>query len=176
MNQIPRLQGEDNAVETLDLIHMNEAYPGDQTGSLYQRGSTGVETVRGLRLLCDSFLGLSTDEDSSAMTIANALDRSYSVKPSSSISGLNVFLPAEPRVRRWIDLAFTEAFALWPFIDRQMFDLRVQLLYEQVHHGKPWNDDDQLGLFHAVVALGQRHDPELNTHGSPSNDLAEASG
>ena len=49
---------------------------------------------------------------------------------------------------------------LWPFMHRPSFDTQVSRLFGS-SLGQEKLDDDYLGLIHAVVALGQRHDSNL---------------
>lgn len=64
-------------------------------------------------------------------------------------------------MHKWVHLAFEEAFVLWPFIDRYAFEAYAQHILERGSSSQDEDNRDHLGLFHAVIALGQRHDPDL---------------
>lgn len=150
-------------VETLGLSPEDADFRNSNNVSIYRGRTTGVEILRSLRNLCDSFAGLPIDHDHGGSEIVSALD--YSI-PSGNIplvTSANSFFSAEGLLYRWINLAFDEAFILWPIIDRDSFNAYVKRLIE--HGGPDFVDggEDQFGLFHAVIALGQRHDPDLLT-------------
>ena len=166
----------DDVVETIDYASEAETSNGDDAVSVYRGKSTGIEIVRNLRRLCNSFVGFKVDPDNSAMKMANALDSSFPVHYLSLDSMAYVCFPSEAQVHRWIDIAFTEAFTLWPFIDRQLFNFHVQRLLEQKNFGREKCDGDNLGLIHAVIALGQRYDPDLADVGGDCFESAEVRG
>ena len=64
-------------------------------------------------------------------------------------------------IRRWIDLAFDEAFVLWHFIDRESVISNIQRLLESGAADRDGPGHDYVGLLHSIVALGQRHDSTL---------------
>ena len=165
-----------DVVETIDYAREDEASNDDDAESVYRGDSTGIEIVHNLRRLCDSFVGFTVDPDNSATKMANALDRPFPVHFLSLDSMANVSLPSEAQVHRWIDIAFTEAFTLWPFIDRQLFNFHVQRLLEQKNFGREKFDSDNLGLIYAVIALGQRNDPDLVDVGGDCFESAEVRG
>lgn len=136
------------------------SYGGD-TVAIYRGKTTGVEIVRNLRRLCDSFLGLRIDPDNAALKIVDALDSPFPTLSLSSNPSANIYFSSETSLRRWIDLAFSQTFVLWSFIDRGLFDLHVQRLLGQGISGRNRCDGDHLGLIHAIIALGQRHDAGL---------------
>jgi hypothetical protein len=135
----------------------------------YRGQTTGVEVFRILRGLCNTFLGLKTDSDNAAWDMANALDSAFPTHSNSTTSLAKICFSSEASIKRWIDIAFAQAFNLWPFIDREDLDFHAQRLIEQGHTGQGRSDDDHLGLVHAVIALGQRHDVELVDTGSDKN-------
>ena len=169
-------QPTDDGVETIDYARETETSNGDDTVSVYRGNSTGVEIVCNLRRLCNSFVGFKVDPYNSVMKMANALDSSFPVHYLSLDSMASVCFPSEAQVHRWIDIAFTEAFTLWPFIDRQLFNFHVQRLLEQKNFGREKCDSDNLGLIHAVIALGQRYDPDLADAGGDCFESAEVRG
>lgn len=166
----------EDVVETINYAREDETSNGNDAVSVYRGNSTGVEIVRNLRLLCNSFLGFKVDQDNSAMKMANALDSSFPVHHLSLDSMANVCFPSEAQVYRWIDIAFSDAFTLWPFIDRQLFNFHVQRLLEQKNFGHEIGDGENLGLIHAVIALRQRYDPDLFDVGVDSFKSAEVRG
>lgn len=168
-------QSSDNSgedfLETLSTNDPSNSIHVEGTMTIYRGKKTGVEVFRVLRDLCDSFLGLRVNSDNAAMKMANALDSTFPTHSNSTTSLARTFFASEKSVKRWIDIAFSQAFILWPFIDREAFDIHAQRLIEQGHHGRHKSNDDELGLVHAVIALGQRHDAQLiNT--KDKHDLA----
>lgn len=151
-------QAPDRLVDTLWLDCEHES-PGRLFA--YRGRTTGIEVLRGLRQLCDAFVNLSVNPDQKAAEMANALD---CAAPSSDLPTISppspVFL-SEAIVRRWIDLAFARSFVLWPFLDRESFNAYVNRTLQAGVLGESSRDDDQLALLHAVLALGQRNDPDL---------------
>ena len=176
IEQSPSDKPTDDVVETIDHAREAETSNGDIAVSVYRGKSTGIEIVRNLRRLCNSFVGFKVDPDNSAMKMANALDSSFPLHLLSLDSMAYMCFPSEAQVHRWIDIAFTEAFTLWPFIDRQLFNLHVQRLLEQKNFGRENCDVDNLGLIHAVIALGQRYDPDLINVGGDCFKSAEVRG
>jgi len=146
----------------LDPGYFNHAEHASGTMPVYRGKTTGVDVVRGLRELCDTFAGFSIHSDSAAAKIADALDvgtPAFHELPAVSSAG-RFFSPA-PSIRRWVDLAFSEAFILWPFIDQDSFNDQVRKLIESGGSNENGWDKDRIGLLHAVIALGQRHDLDL---------------
>jgi hypothetical protein len=82
----------------------------------------------------------------------------------SMSSSSNLHFLSEASVHKWVHLAFDEAFVLWPFIDRHAFEAYAQHIIDRGSFSDEDNNSDHLGLFHAVIALGQRHDPDLIGH------------
>ena len=93
--------------------------------------------------------------------MANALDSCIPIRPLPQDVFANLCFLTEAEINRWTNIAFTEAFALWPFIDRPQFDFHVRLLFGRRGNTQVETDRDYLGLVHAVIALGQRHDTDL---------------
>jgi hypothetical protein len=79
-------------------------------------------------------------------------------------------------IGRWIDIAFDEAFILFPFIDRKTFKTYVRRLFDSEASDQDGCDNDHIGLLHVIVALGQRHDPNLITLGSERSKSVETRG
>lgn len=166
----------DDVVDTLDCATDDESLLIDGTVSLYRGSSSGVEIIRNLHRLCSSFLGFTIDLDNSAAKMANALDRSFPIHSLSLHSMTNVCFPFEHQVYRWVDIAFSEAFNLWPFIDRDLFNFQVQRLLRQANFGQGKGDIDHLALIHAVIALGQRYDKTILTAGGDDFESAGVRG
>lgn len=157
----PEYHANDDVVETIDCPRETEVPEDNISVTLYRGNSTGIEIVRNLRRLCDSYVGFAINPEPSATKLAKALDRSFPLHYLSLDAMANVSLPSASQVRRWVDIAFTEAFSLWPFIDRQLFDFNMKRLFEQQNFGRARSDRDNLALAFAVLALGQRYDPDL---------------
>ena len=151
----------DDVVETIDYSREGQVSGNDSPVSVYRGRHTGVEIVRNLRQFCNSFVGIPIDPMNSATKLADALDLACPLKTLSLNSRPNVYFPSATRVQRWIEIAFDEAFTLWPFIDRRRFDSQVKRLFEGKDLEQEIIEDDHLGLIHAVIALGQRSDPDL---------------
>jgi hypothetical protein len=128
--------------------------------SAYRGRTTGVEVIQGLRNLCDTFLGDSIDYSSPVANIAAALDIETPFQRLPVDSSANLSFSPRPMIHRWIDLAFSEAFTLWPFIDHDSICDQVRDMTESAPNPADWNKD-QVGLLHAIIALGQRHDSNL---------------
>ena len=158
-------QSSDNSgedfLETLSTNDPSNSIHDEGTMTIYRGKTSGVEVFRVLRDLCDSFLGLQVNSDNAAMKMANALDSTFPTYSNFTTSLARTFFASEESVKRWIDIAFSQAFILWPFIDREAFNIHAQHSIEHGHHGRNKSNDDELGLVHAVIALGQRHDAEL---------------
>jgi len=153
----------------------SSARPGNAM-TIYRGQTTGVEVFRMLRSLCDSFLGLKADSDNAALNMANALDSTFPPRGNSSTSLARMSFSSPASIKRWIDIAFSEAFNLWPFIDREDLICHADRLIEQGHSGRSRSDDDHLGLVHAVIALGQRHDADLLDTGDNNSQSSNTPG
>lgn len=57
-----------------------------------------------------------------------------------------------------IDIAFSEAFELWPFVDRCQVERTICRLYTTNSFGTELSDRDDLALVYATLALGSRFD------------------
>lgn len=162
-------------LETVGSRGQETSARGGEAMTAYRGQTTGIEVFRILRGLCDTFLGLKVDRDNAALKMANALDSTFPTPADSATSVARMSFSSETSIKRWINIAFSEAFILWPFIDRDDLNLHAQRLLEEGHSGRNRSDDDHLGLVHAVIALGQRHDIELTDtrdEKSPASDPA----
>lgn len=152
-------------IETLNYdLHGKAANIGGQR-PIYRGRTTGLEVLRGLRCLCDFLVDPTLDPDRTATQMIDSLSSTppnHQLSMSSSSPSLH-FL-SEASVHKWVRLAFDEAFVLWPFIDRHAFEAYAQHIVERGTFSDDDNNLDHLGLFHAVIALGQRHDPDLIGH------------
>lgn len=160
-------------VETLYL----DSHQGDGgRASVYRGRTTGVEIMRSLRYLCDSFVGFPINADHAAAKMVGALDSQATLEslPTAPV-GKSFFSPG-PALRKWIDLAFDESFILWPFIDRESVNTYVQHLFADENPDQHGYDSDQLGLLHSIIALGQRHDSNLIAPGDQRSQSAETRG
>jgi len=151
----------EDALETVRSRDQDTVARGRNVMTIYRGQTTGVEVFRILRGLCNTYIGLKIDSDDAAMEMANALDSAFPTYSDSSTSLAKMCFSSEASIKRWIDIAFSQAFNLWPFIDRDDLNFHAQRLIEEGHSGRGRSDDDHLGLVHAVIALGQRHDVEL---------------
>ena len=152
----------ESSLDVMDPSYSNQTARAPGSMSAYRGSTTGVEVVRGLRDLCDTLAGFSMHSESPSWTIADALDvEAPAFQKLSTVSSAGLFFFPGPSTRRWIDLAFSEAFILWPFIDRESFEDQVRRMIETGSSGEVGWDRDRIGLLHAVIALGQRHDPDM---------------
>jgi hypothetical protein len=166
----------EDLLETVGSRGQEIAVRGTELTTNYRGRTTGVEVFRVLRGLCNTFLGLKIDSDNAAWDMADALDSAFPTHSNSTTSLAKICFSSEASIKRWIDIAFAQAFQLWPFIDREDLDFRAQQLIEQGHTGHGRSDDDHLGLVHAVIALGQRHDVGLVDTGSGKNPASNPPG
>jgi hypothetical protein len=120
----------------------------------------GLEILRRLRALCSDYVDIAShQEDPNINSLINSLDFSFSIQRSSAQLGAGVDLPPEAEVVYLVDVAFREAFILWPFLERGYIDAIITYLFR----GRELLQDDMtnrdnLALLQAVLALGQRHD------------------
>lgn len=96
----------EDLVEALGTSCKDTPY-GGETMAIYRGKTTGVEIVRNLRRLCDSFLGLRIDPDNAALKMVDALDSPFPTLLLSSNPSANICFSSETSLRRWIDLAFS---------------------------------------------------------------------
>jgi hypothetical protein len=110
--------------------------------------------------LCSDYVDIAShQEDPNINSLINSLDFSFSIQRSSAQLGAGVDLPPEAEVVYLVDVAFREAFILWPFLERGYIDAIITYLFR----GRELLQDDMtnrdnLALLQAVLALGQRHD------------------
>lgn len=144
--------------------------------SVIQGDDTGVPVSCILRKVCNALAGFPLDSDSATVKLATALDASLPATYfSHDLIAHIAFLP-QARVSYWVDLAFTQAFTLWPFIDQERFRDRLHWLLGQSRSGRESIDNDDLALIHAVIAIGQRHDLTLKDHDASFFGLTESRG
>jgi len=87
-----------------------------------------------------------------------------------------MWFSSESDIRRWINIAFNDMFTLWPFIDRETFETEVRRMFAPGKADRGEVDHDRLGLLHAVIALGQRNDPELLSDEDANSSKTELRG
>lgn len=147
-----------------------------RASSIDQGDDTGVPVSFILRKVCKELASFTLDSDSATVKLATALDAPL---PATYFSRDQVariaFLP-QARVSYWFDLAFTQAFTLWPFIDQERLRDRLHWLLNQSSSGRASVDTDDLALIHAVIAIGQRHDANLKDHDASFFGLTESRG
>ena len=166
----------DKGIETLDYdCQRNTSNAGDET-PIYRGRTTGLEVLRGLRCLCDFLVDPTMNPDPAAKKMIDSLNLSLPNKQPSVSSPPNLLFLSEASVHKWVQLAFGEAFVLWPFVDRHAFEAYAQHILEHGVSSQDDNNSDHLGLFHAVIALGQRHDPDLIGHRDLESDSPETRG
>jgi hypothetical protein len=165
-----------NAVETLDYdLQRKAANTGGDT-PIYRGRTTGLEVLRGLRSLCDFLVDPKMISDHAATKMIDSLNSTPPNQHHSVTSAPNLLFLSEAFVHKWVRLAFDEAFVLWPFIDRHAFEAYAQHLLERGTFSQDDNNSDHLGLFHAVMAIGQRHDPDLIGLRNTVSDFPETRG
>ena len=163
-------------LESLGPIRLSSPAEGGVDTPIYRGTTTGIEILRSLRHFCDSFIARSGGAIQSASEIVDALDTTASVETQWTTSRADFSFSSKSSVRRWMDLAFDQAFTLWPFIDRDALNEYVEQLYgDQGLEGQDY-DQDRIGLLHAVIALGQRHDSTLIKAGEKRSRAIETRG
>ena len=165
----------DSLLETINCAP-DLATSDDNAPPCYRGKSTGIEILRHLIYFGESFLHFAIEPGGSAAKLASALDHSFSLHYLFLDSMTNVFLPSFTKLKRWTNIAFAEAFTLWPFIDREGFHANVMRLFEQPNFGRDEIDRDNLGLIYAVLALGQRYDPEPVEMSDDPSELGQFGG
>ncbi|CAK3810541.1 fungal-specific transcription factor domain-containing [Lecanosticta acicola] len=127
----------------------------------------GVDILRQLCNHCNQITSppISTRPESS-IKLAQALDCPNSLDLLPMNANGPPLLPAKAMVLRWINIAFSEAFLLWPFVDRPQVERTAFRLYNTNTFGQDENDGDDLALLYALVALGQRVDMGSSLVGS----------
>ena len=143
---------------------------------MYRGRTTGLEVLRGLRCLCDFLVDPALDSDVAATQMIDSLNSTPPDQQLSTSSSSNLLFLSEASVHKWVRLAFDEAFVLWPFIDRHAFEAYAQHMIERGSFVDDDNNSDHLGLFHAVIALGQRHDTGLIGHRDSFSNHVETRG
>lgn len=96
----------------------------------------------------------------SSLKIVKALDSSDSVDDllAGSMNNNALLPPAKGNALRLIEVAFSETFQLWPFLDKAQLERTVYRLYNTNTFGQDVGDKEELGLIYSVLALGQRFD------------------
>jgi hypothetical protein len=163
----------DHLVDTL-YSGSQEKTPRDM--SIYRGRTTGVEIMRSLRDLCDTFVGLPTNHNHPAANMVEALDFQAPFENLPMVSAADSFFALGPMIGRWIDIAFDEAFILYHFIDRKTFKTYVRRSFDREASDQDGCDNDHIGLLHIIVALGQRHDSNLITLGDERSKSVETRG
>lgn len=148
---------------------------GASPGGIYEPPPRLIETIttepRGkpfgidvLRQLCNHTNQLSQPSEGlvSSMRLVQALDNNQAADIYSDSSTSNPYLPPKEVALQLISNAFSEAFHLWPFVDRAQVDSTIYRLYNTSTFGQEPGDQDNLALVHALLALGQRFDMASN--------------
>jgi hypothetical protein len=163
-------------IETLDYDLQRKTANTGVSAPVYRGRTTGLEVLRGLRSLCDFLVDRTIIPDHAATKMVDALNSTPPNQVHPMSSAPNLLFLSEASVHKWVRLAFDEAFVLWPFIDRHAFEAYAQHLLERGTFSQDDNKSDHLGLFHAVIALGQRHDPDLVGLRTAVSDIPETRG
>jgi hypothetical protein len=123
-----------------------------------QGRSFGIDVLRQLCNFCNQIIRPPGVLQDTPVKIIQALDRSQSIDATSASPSNNPYLPPKPDTMRLIDIAFTEPFQLWPFVDRAQIERTIYRLYHTNTFGQEQCDQDDLALVYAILALGQRFD------------------
>lgn len=91
--------------------------------------------------------------------LIEALDCPVPVQLSRTAKFDSPFLPPKQELLDCVNIAFAEAFYLWPFLDRSHLDPQIHRLYNTQMFGQSKVDWDHLALIYTILALGQRFDP-----------------
>lgn len=126
----------------------------------------GIDVLRQLWNHCTTTKSSTTNQGlESSLKLVQALD----VLPVDNFRGNGApLLPAKAQLIRWIGIAFNEAFPLWPFLSRACIQMIVYRLYSTNTFGQDGNDEDDLALLYALLALGQRFDAAKNLSAAES--------
>lgn len=120
-----------------------------------------MEILRSLRHFCGTVADISGETVHGAADIVDALDTTAPVEGHRAVLRAEFSFSPKTSVCRYMDLAFEQAFVLWPFVDREALGVYVDQLYAQQGLEAGSRDPDRLALLHMVVALGQRHHTSL---------------
>ncbi|EME47355.1 hypothetical protein DOTSEDRAFT_69328 [Dothistroma septosporum NZE10] len=99
-----------------------------------------------------------SDRPESSLKVVQALDSTLSVDSIAVNVNGHPLLPIKIDLMHWIEVASSEAFHLWPFVDRRHIDGIVFRLYNTNAFGQDENDHDDLALIYSLLALGMRFD------------------
>ena len=163
-------------VETLNYNFHGKAANIRGETPIYRGRTTGLEVLRGLRCLCNFLVDPALDPDQFATQMIYSLNSTPPNQQLPMSPSPNLLFLSEASVHKWVRLAFDEAFVLWPFIDRHTFEAYTQHTLERGTFSEDDNNSDRLGLFHAVIALGQLHDPDLVGYKHSESSLQETRG
>lgn len=96
----------------------------------------------------------------SSLKVVQALDSSHSIDNllAGPMSSNTLLPPAKDEALKLVEIAFGEAFHLWPFVERSQIETTIYRLYDTNTFGRDFGDKEELGLVYSVLALGQRFD------------------
>ncbi|KAF2216648.1 hypothetical protein CERZMDRAFT_93938 [Cercospora zeae-maydis SCOH1-5] len=116
----------------------------------------GTDLLRQLFNFCNQIASSPNCPQNSSIKLVEALDNAHAIGESPVTS--SPLIPERVITLRLVELAFSEAFQLWPFVDRAQIDRTLHRLYNTSSFGQEAGDTDELALVYAVLALGQRFD------------------
>ncbi|KAM3423195.1 hypothetical protein BST61_g645 [Cercospora zeina] len=116
----------------------------------------GTDLLRQLFNFCNQIASPPNCPQDSSIKLVEALDNAQAIGDSLVTS--SPLRPEKGITMKLVELAFSEAFHLWPFVDRAQIDRTLYRLYNTSVFGQEAGDQDELALVYAVLALGQRFD------------------
>ncbi|KXS94388.1 hypothetical protein AC578_6592 [Pseudocercospora eumusae] len=141
---------DENDVLTLDRhAEYVDTITTEPHGRLY-----GLDVLRQLYNL-STRITLPKEGAQSSIELVEALNNSHTTN-NLRTDAHQPCLPQKHETLSLIIIAFSEAFHLWPFIDRTHVDNIIYRLYKRDGFGQEPRDRDDLALLYAVLALGQR--------------------
>ncbi|GIZ46328.1 hypothetical protein CKM354_000945600 [Cercospora kikuchii] len=116
----------------------------------------GTDVLRQLFNYCNQIATSPYGSQDSSMKLVQALDNPQAIDDGPVTS--SPLMPEKEITLKLVEVAFSEVFHLWPFVDRAQVDRTLFQLYNTSLFGQEASDEDELALVYAVLALGQRFD------------------
>lgn len=131
----------------------------DNTPTAFHGSCSGFSVLQRVHVLGSQLARYATDNhNASATKLVKALDQAMPRHYLTDNGMTNTFLPPKADLLRWVDIAFSDAFYLWPFVDRTQLESDVERVFHTHTFGRQGSDRDRLALMYAVLAHGQQCD------------------
>ncbi|KAF7190308.1 hypothetical protein HII31_08639, partial [Pseudocercospora fuligena] len=144
-----RLENENDVLTSDQHAEYVDTVTTEPRGKLY-----GLDVLRQLYNLSNR-ITLRMEGAQSSIKMVEALNNSHATNDLQT-DAHQPCLPQKHETLSLITTAFSEAFHLWPFIDRTHVDNTIYRLYNTDEFGQEPSDCDDLALLYAVLALGRR--------------------